>query len=78
MKVLCKRGDESTIRILVSDDKSIVYGCIGTVSDLLSAGLFDTCSASSSAWAFIFHDCPRAEFFDSRSLAISYVRNCVL
>ena len=35
MKFLKRKGDESTIRKVWNDDKTILYGVIGTVEDML-------------------------------------------
>lgn len=43
MKFLKRKGDESTIRKVWNDDKTILYGVIGTVEDMLKVGLLEYC-----------------------------------
>lgn len=42
MRYTKRKGDESTIRKVWSDDKEIFYGVIGTVCDLLAVGILET------------------------------------
>lgn len=53
MKFTRKKNDASTIRKVWSDDKEVCFGVVGTVGDLLAAGIFDYCDYRQDAWAFI-------------------------
>lgn len=53
MRYLKKKGDETTMRKVTSDDKAIVLGVVGTVGDLLNAGVLDYCDFDKDAWCFI-------------------------
>lgn len=53
MKFTVKRGDSSTIRKVWSDDKEVCYGIVGTVGDLLRAGILEYSDYSAEVWAFI-------------------------
>lgn len=53
MKYLKKKGDETTIRKVTSDDKAIVLGVVGTTGDLLAAGVLEYCDLNNDAWCFI-------------------------
>lgn len=53
MKFTVKKGDESSIRKVWSDDKKVCYGIVGTVRDLLAAKVFDYCDYSPETWAFV-------------------------
>ena len=39
MKLTKKKNDDSTIRKVYNDDKSICYGLVGKISDLLKEGV---------------------------------------
>ena len=43
MKFLKRKGDETTIRKVWNDDKTILYGVVGTVEDMLKVGLLEYC-----------------------------------
>lgn len=53
MKFIKKKGDVSTIRKVVSDDKKIAYGLVGTVCDFLKANILDYCDYAGETWVFI-------------------------
>ena len=53
MKFFQKRGDTSTIRKVVSDDKAIRYGVVGTIEDLLAARILEYCDGKPEMWMFI-------------------------
>lgn len=53
MRFTIKKGDTSTIRKVWSDDKEVCYGVVGTVGDLLKAGILEYADYSPETWAFI-------------------------
>ena len=53
MRYLKRNGYTGSIRKVVSDDKSTVFGLVGTVEDLLNESVFDYCDCPKTLWAFI-------------------------
>lgn len=44
MKFMKNKGyEETTLRKVRNDDKTILYGVVGTVGDLLKVGILDWC-----------------------------------
>jgi len=76
MKFTKKRGDESTIRKVWSDDKEVCFGVVGTVGDLLEAGIFNYCDHRADVWAFLPDTgiMQRAWFGDTREAALENIK----
>lgn len=53
MRYLKKKGYDGTIRKVVSDDLSKVYGIVGTVEDMLKEGVLEYCDGSKTQWCMI-------------------------
>lgn len=53
MKFLKRKGDETTIRKVWNDDKTILYGVVGTVEDMLKVGLLEYCGYPKTVWCFL-------------------------
>ena len=53
MRYLKKKNYEGSIRKVVSDDKTNIYGVFGTVGDLLSEGILTYCDYERDVWAYI-------------------------
>lgn len=54
MKFLKRKGYENTtFRKVVNDEKTEVFGVVGTVGDLLKIGLLDFCDYDRDTWCFI-------------------------
>lgn len=53
MRYLKKRGSDTTIRKVVSDVGNMVYGVVGTVGDMLDAGILEYCDASRDCWCMV-------------------------
>jgi hypothetical protein len=53
MKFVKKKDYTGTIRKVTNDEKSKVIGIVGTVADLLSEGIFESCNASPETWVYI-------------------------
>ena len=53
MKFTKQRGDDSTIRKVYNDDKSVLYGVVGTVGDLLKANILEYCNYHTSYYCFL-------------------------
>lgn len=71
MKALKKRGYEGTIRKIANDEKSVIYGVVGTVKDLLKEGILSYCDFSPDDWCFISNDRTKEDVFGKD-------RQCVL
>lgn len=48
-----KKGITNSIRSVKNDDKSKVFGIVGTVEDLLSVGILERCDAPKDYWCFL-------------------------
>jgi len=53
MRFVKKKNDNSTIRVVTNDDKTIRYGVVGKVGDLLTAHILDYCDYTPDTWLFI-------------------------
>ena len=53
MRYLKKKGYEGTIRKVVSEDRSKVYGIVGTVEDMLKEGILEYYDGSETQWCMI-------------------------
>lgn len=53
MKLTKRKDCTGSIRTVWNDDKSIRLGMLGTVQGFLDAGVFKSCDAPGSYWAFI-------------------------
>lgn len=53
MKLIKRKGHDNTVRKVYNDDRTKVYGVVGTVEDLLKEGIFDYCDYSGETWAFV-------------------------
>ena len=53
MKFLKRKGDETTIRTVWNDDKTILYGVVGMVEDMLKVGLLEYCGYPKKVWCFL-------------------------
>ena len=53
MKFLKRKGDETTIRKVWNDDKTILHGVVGTVEDMLKVGLLEYCGYPKTVWCFL-------------------------
>lgn len=53
MKLMKRKDDTSTIRKVWNDDKTVLYGVIGTVEDFLRNGIFEYCDYPPENWCFI-------------------------
>lgn len=53
MRFLKHKGDDSTIRILSNNNKTVRYGLVGTVSDLLAAHILVSCDQPPETWCFL-------------------------
>ena len=53
MKFLKRKGDETTIRKVWDDDKTILYGVVGMVEDMLKVGLLEYCGYPKMVWCFL-------------------------
>ncbi len=75
MKLMKKKGDESTIRKVWDDNKGKCYGLVGTIGDLLKAGILEYCDYNREFWAFL--PIPgagvEARFGDTRAAALAEV-----
>lgn len=58
-----KKGYDNTMRSVTSDDKSTVYGVMGTVGDLLAVGVLQMCDAAHETWCFIAADDSDNDYF---------------
>lgn len=50
MKLLKRRGDTSTIRKVVSDDRTTLLGIVGQVQDFIAAGIIAWDLGTIEAW----------------------------
>lgn len=53
MKFTKKKDDASTIRKVYNDDKTILYGLVGKIGDLLKAGILDWSDYPDALWLFL-------------------------
>ena len=54
MKFMKNKGyEETTLRKVRNDDKTILYGVVGTVGDLLKVGILDWCDYDKDFWLFL-------------------------
>ena len=54
MKFLKRKGfEDTTVRKVVNDEKTEVFGVVGTVGDLLNVGILEYCDFDREAWCFI-------------------------
>lgn len=53
MKLTKKKSDDSTIRKVYNDDKSICYGLVGKISDLLKEGVLEWSDYPGYLWLFL-------------------------
>ena len=54
MKFMKRKGDEeTTLRKVVNDEKTEVLGVVGTVGDMLKAGILEYCDFNRDAWCFL-------------------------
>ena len=53
MKFTKKRDYEGSIRKVWSDDKEVCFGIVGTVGDLLKAGILEYCDYSADGWCYL-------------------------
>lgn len=54
MKFMKNKGyEETTLRKVRNDDKTILYGVVGTVGDLLKVGILDYCECDKDLWLFL-------------------------
>lgn len=54
MKFMKNKGyEETTLRKVRNDDKTILYGVVGTVGDLLKVGILDYCDYDKDLWLFL-------------------------
>lgn len=53
MKLTKKKGDESTIRKVYNDDKTICYGVVGKIRDLLKEGILKWSDEPDYLWLFL-------------------------
>lgn len=53
MKFTKKKDDVSTIRKVYNDDKSICYGLVGKINDLLKEGVLDWSDYPGHLWLFL-------------------------
>lgn len=57
MKVINKKGNETTIRTVCNDTKTYAYGVFGKFSDMVEAGiLIITEEGNSEFWVFVERD----------------------
>lgn len=75
MKLLNKKGNVSTLRKVVDDDKTKVLAVVGTVRDLVHEHVFDYCTDKPDRWACVRTDY-EAFFGDSREEAIAAAGIC--
>lgn len=77
MRFLKRKGfEESTIRKVVDDDKTKVYGIVGTVGDMLKIGILEYCDYGKDVWCFLPN--PRtgieARFGIDRKNAVEHIK----
>lgn len=54
MKFMKNKGyEETSLRKVRNDDKTILYGVVGTVADLLKVGILDWCDYDKDIWLFL-------------------------
>lgn len=53
MKFTKKKDDASTIRKVYNDDKTVLYGLVGKIADLLKAGILDWSDYPDTLWLFL-------------------------
>ena len=70
MKLLNRKGNETTLRKIANDEKTKILGVVGTVRGLLQEHVFDYCEDNPNRWACVRADY-EAFFGDSRDEAIA-------
>lgn len=54
MKFMQNKGyEETTVRKVRNDDKTILYGVVGTVADLIMVGIITWCVEDKDLWLFL-------------------------
>lgn len=53
MRFLKHKGDDSTIRVVANNNKTVRYGLVGTVGDLLAARILLRCDYPFDSWCFL-------------------------
>ena len=67
MKLLKIDGYGNTIRSVMDNEKTTVYGMISTVGDLLDAEIFTYCDCPRKTWVYIpNHTSPEIQFANTR------------
>ena len=51
--MMLKCYEETTLRKVRNDDKTVLYGVVGTVGDLLNVGILDWCVYDKDLWLFL-------------------------
>lgn len=74
-KFFRKKDGDNTIRAVTNDDKSVRYGCIGTVADLLKVKILEGCDAPEGTWCFLSSDRSAAKdyFADSKQAVVQHI-----
>lgn len=76
MKFLKRKGlDDTTIRKVVDDERTTVFGVVGTVGDMLNVKLLEWCDYDRDHWCFLAKPgCGLADRFGrSREEATSHI-----
>lgn len=73
MKLTKRKNDNSTIRKVWNDEKTYVYGIIGTVEDLLEAKILEFCSYNPETWCWISLKTEKAYFARERQDLFIYM-----
>ena len=68
-----KTLESTTIRKAYNDDKSVLFGLIGTVEDFLNVGLLDYCDYLPQTWCFLLPLGNRAFFAKDRDAIITLI-----
>lgn len=54
MKFMKNKGyEETTLRKVRNDDKTVLYGVVGTVADLIKVGIITWCVEDKDLWLFL-------------------------
>lgn len=70
MKFLKRKGfEETTVRKVVNDEKTEVFGVVGTIGDLLKVGILEYCDYERDAWCYIPKHGNGARFGNTREEA---------
>lgn len=67
-----KKYEETTIRKVVNDEKTVVIGIVGTVGDMLKIGLLEECDGNPNDWCFLSKD-GKAKFAPTRQWATAHL-----